>query len=150
MDEIVSIRTATAADAEAIGKLTREAYAKWVQVIGRGPLPMTIDYAEAIKRHRFDLLHIDGELAGLVETRPQGERLMIENIAVRPAFQGRGVGTRLLQLAEALATEAGLIGTRLYTNQRFSENLSLYAARGYRVEREEKLNGGVAVHMTKG
>ena len=33
--------------------------------------------------------------------------------------------------------------------QLFAANLRLYEALGYHVEREEELNGGVAVHMSK-
>ena len=44
---------------------------------------------------------------------------------------------------------SGLKATRLYTNALFTENLRLYARLGYRVEREEALNGGVAVHRVK-
>jgi GNAT superfamily N-acetyltransferase len=79
--------------------------------------------------------------------RPQPRPVV--NVAVRPAFQGRGFGVRLLKLAEDLAAASGLMGTRLYTNKLFTENLRLYAALGYLVEREEALNGGVAVHMSK-
>jgi len=144
-----SIRRAVEADAAAIAALTREAYAKWVEVIGREPLPMTIDYAKAVKRHRFDLLQVDGQLAALIETVRQDDWLLIENVAVLPAFQGRGYGVRLLRLAEELAASSGLAGTRLYTNGLFAENLRLYASLGYQVEREEALNGGVAVHMAR-
>jgi hypothetical protein len=52
-------------------------------------------------------------------------------------------------LAEDLAVSLGLAGTRLYTNKLFVANIRHYAALGYRVEREEELNGGVAVHMMK-
>lgn len=145
----IGIRQATAADAAAIGALTREAYAKWVAVIGREPLPMTVDYAQAVTAHRFDLLEADGRLAALIETTPQGEMLLIVNVAVRPDLQGRGYGVRLLKLAEALAAEAGFGATRLYTHALFAENLRLYASLGYVVEREETLSGGVAVHMVK-
>ncbi len=148
MDE-VSLRLGGAADADAIRGLTREAYAKWVPLIGREPLPMRIDYAEAVKIHRFDLLEVGGRLAALIETVRDGDQLLIENVAVAPAFQGRGFGVRLLKLAEQQAAEAGLVGTRLYTKKLFAENISLYAALGYQVEREEALNGGVAVHMRK-
>lgn len=149
MDEAVSLRVADVADAGEIGALTREAYAKWVSVIGREPLPMTVDYAVAMASHRFDLLHVGGRLAALIETVPDGDRLLIVNVAVRPDFQGRGFGARLLRLAEDLAGQAGLAGMRLYTNKLFAENIRLYASRGYRVDREEPLNGGVAVHMSK-
>jgi ribosomal protein S18 acetylase RimI-like enzyme len=149
MDEMVSLRRARADDAEAIGVLTREAYAKWVPLIGREPLPMTVDYAQALNAHRFDLLHVGDELAALVETAPDGDRLLVVNVAVRPAYQGRGLGVRLMRLAEDLAADAGLTGVRLYTNQRFEANIALYASLGYRIDREEALNGGVAVHMSK-
>jgi ribosomal protein S18 acetylase RimI-like enzyme len=149
MSGITSIRRGVQADADAIAALTREAYAKWVELIGREPLPMTVDYAEAVKSHRFDLLFAGTDFAALIETVPQGGWLMIENVAVRPAFQRRGYGVRLLRLAETLSVESGLRGTRLYTNQRFTANLGLYASLGYRVEREAPHNGGVTVHMAK-
>jgi ribosomal protein S18 acetylase RimI-like enzyme len=150
-DQAVTLRTARETDAQAIRALTREAYAKWVAVIGREPLPMTADYVAALGRHRFDLLYAGAALAALVETTPQGDALLIVNLAVRPAHQGRGFGVRLLKHAEALARAAGLAGVRLYTNQRFTANIRLYAAQGYVVEREEPLgDGGVVVHMVKG
>lgn len=145
----VMIRTAQLDDAPAIAALTREAYAKWVALIGREPLPMTVDYAQAVREHRFDLLHEGPELAALIETIAEPEVLLVVNVAVAPRFQGRGYGVRLMALAEDLARAQGLARTRLYTNQLFAENIALYASLGYRVDREEPLNGGVAVHMSK-
>jgi N-acetylglutamate synthase-like GNAT family acetyltransferase len=149
MVDAVTLRKASDADADAIRTLTREAYSKWIAVIGREPLPMTVDYAAAIKKHRFDLLYADGCLAAVIETVPKGDFLLIENVAVAPSLQGRGFGKRLLKHAEDLAASSGLKGTRLYTNKLFSANLCLYEALGYQTEREEELNGGVAVHMSK-
>jgi ribosomal protein S18 acetylase RimI-like enzyme len=149
MVDAVTLRTARESDADAIRTLTREAYSKWVAVTGREPLPMRVDYADAIKKHRFDLLYADSCLAALIETVPEGDFLLIENVAVAPTVQGRGFGRRLMQHAEELAASSGLKGTRLYTNKLFSANLRLYEALGYQVEREEELNGGVAVHMSK-
>lgn len=144
-----TLRLACPADAPAIAALTRAAYAKWVPLIGREPLPMTVDYQKAVAAHRFDLLEEADRLAALIETTPQDDWLLIVNVAVDPAFQKKGHGVRLLAHAEDLAADAGLAGTRLYTNQRFAENIALYAALGYSVEREEALNGGLAVHMVK-
>ena len=145
----ITLRTATVADADAVRDLTREAYAKWVPLIGREPMPMTVDYGRAVVEHRFDLLLVGGELAALIETAPEDGQLLIVNVAVRPAFQGRGFGVRLLKLAEAHAALTGLSGTRLYTNKLFDENLRLYAWLGYAVEREDETPVGVRVHMVK-
>ena len=150
MIEPLSLRRAVAADAKAVRALTRMAYAKWVPVTGREPLPMRVDYAEAVKTHRFDLLYADGHLAALIETVPDGEAMLIVNVAVATDMQGRGFGTLLLKPAEELAASGGLLKrTRLYTNKLFTENIRLYEARGYRFDREEPLNSGVSVHMSK-
>jgi ribosomal protein S18 acetylase RimI-like enzyme len=147
--DAVTLRIAREPDVEAIRTLTREAYAKWVAVTGREPLPMRVDYAEAIKAHRFDLLYVGDVLAALIETVPDGEYLLIENVAVAPEMQGRGHGKRLMQHADALAAASGMKATRLYTNKLFAANIRLYEALGYRVDREEELNGGTAVHLSK-
>jgi ribosomal protein S18 acetylase RimI-like enzyme len=149
MSETLKLRRATPADAGAVRALTRQAYAKWVPLIGREPKPMQADYDRAVREHRVDLAYRDGALAGLVETIEQPDHLLIENVAVSPAFQGRGIGRMLLAHAEQLATALGHREVRLYTNQRFAENVTLYLRLGYRIEREEQLEHGVAVHMTK-
>ena len=144
-----TISMATMGDVDTIASLTRAAYEKWVPLIGRAPLPMKVDYAVTLKLHRFDLL-VDGErVIGLIETVPQHCDLLVVNVAIEPASQGRGFGRRLMAHAEALASASDLDGIRLYTNSRFAENIRLYTLLGYKVEREEALNGGVAVHMRK-
>lgn len=144
-----ALRRAGPADAPAVRALTREAYAKWIAVIGREPLPMQVDYDEAVLKHRFDLLYEDDTLAALIETSAEPDHLLIVNVAVAPAFQGRGLGRRLLAHAEQLALNAGFAEIRLYTNKLFVGNIRLYLGLGYRVCREEPLNGGVTVHMSK-
>ena len=149
MSEALEMRQAVAADAAAIRALTREAYAKWVPLIGREPKPMTADYAQALRNHRFDLLHLDGRLVALIETIAGVDHLLIENVAVSPDCQGRGLGRRLMAHAERLAAAQGHAEIRLYTNQRFAENVEFYRRLGYRVDREEAFSGGIVVHMSK-
>jgi GNAT superfamily N-acetyltransferase len=149
VDGAIEFRRGRPEDTARIRELTRAAYAKWVPLIGREPKPMTADYDAAIRAHRFDLLWLDGVLAALVETVDEGDQLLIENVAVLPARQGRGLGRRLMAHAEAIAADLGYDRVRLYTNERFEENLRLYARLGYVVDRREDLGMGVAVHMSK-
>ena len=144
------LRRAALGDAAAVRALTRDAYAKWVPLINREPLPMTADYDRAVSEHLIDLWEEGGELLALIETIPAEDHLLIENVAVRPDQQGRGIGDRLMRHAEALARSLGLDEVRLYTNAAFAENLAFYARRGYREYRRATVAAGsVAVHMKK-
>lgn len=149
MSGAVSLVTAGPEDADAIRSLTRAAYARWVPLIGREPKPMLADYAAAVAAHRIDLLYATGTLVALIEMIPGDDHLLIENVAVSPAYQGQGYGRRLLDHAEDLAVALGYKVVRLYTNRRFGPNVEIYRARGYRIDREEPVSGGVAVYMSK-
>ncbi|MBX9873527.1 MAG: GNAT family N-acetyltransferase [Beijerinckiaceae bacterium] len=149
MKERPELRQAAASDAAAVRALVRAAYAKWVPLIGREPRPMAADYETAVVRHRVDLAYLDGTLAALIETIPQPDHLLVENVAVAPAHQGQGLGRFLMAHAERLAAAQGFGEIRLYTNQRFAENVRLYCALGYRIDREEESALGVTVYMSK-
>src|SRR4051794_24083398 len=92
----IELRRAGPADAEAIAALTRDAYAKWIPVIGRAPKPMSADYDVAVREHLIDLLYAEGILVALIECIRQPDHLLIENLAVAPSAQGRGHGKRLM------------------------------------------------------
>ena len=145
-----TVRRANAADAVTVRELTRAAYAKWVPILGREPRPMTADYDAALREHLIDLLHVGGEAVALIEMAPKPDHLLIVNVAVVPAQQGRGHGRALMAHAEEVARSLNLPEVRLYTNALFAENLRLYSRLGYRVDREEQHpQFGVAVHMSK-
>ena len=145
----VEIRPASLEDAARIRDLTRAAYAKWVALIGREPLPMQADYQRAVAEHTIDLLIEGGALAGLIETILRPDHLWIENVAVAPEQQGRGYGRMLVAHVETRAAESGPGEIRLMTNAAFAANLRLYAKLGYAIDRTEPFRGGTAVHMTK-
>lgn len=142
-------RRATPEDADAIRDLVHAAYAKWVDLIHREPLPMRTDYRQAVTAHQIDLLYDDNDLVALIEMIPAVDHLLIENVAVRPSAQGAGYGRLLMRHADLLAQSMGLPGVRLYTNALFTENIRFYRRLGYRVDREEPFLGGAVVHMSK-
>jgi GNAT superfamily N-acetyltransferase len=144
-----ALRRATSADAAAIRAVTRAAYARWVPLIGREPLPMRVDYEAAVLEHRFDLFQRGPAILALIETALREDHLWIENVAVHPDHQGHGLGRRLLAHAETLAQEAGRAELRLLTNAAFASNVSLYERSGYAVTAREAFMGGVTVFMAK-
>lgn len=145
----LAIRRAAPHEASAIRNLVRAAYAKWVPVIGREPLPMQANYDRALREHWIDLLCLDGRLLGLIETLLHPDHLWIENVAVDPAEQGSGLGRRLLAHAEVTAAAAGRAELRLLTNAAFAANVALYERVGYRIDRQEPFQGGTTVYMSK-
>ena len=149
MDETLTFRRATAADAAAVRALTREAYAKWVPVVGREPKPMTADFDAAIHDHRVDLLCEGERVVALIETIAESDALLIENVAVSPACQGRGLGRRLMAHGERVAAAMGYGEIRLYANARFAENVAFYQRLGYAITREAPYLGGRVAHMSK-
>jgi ribosomal protein S18 acetylase RimI-like enzyme len=145
----VSIRRAKASDADRVRTLTRSSYAKWIPVIGREPLPMVADYERAVRDHIVDLMFVGTELAGLVETVNEGDHLLIENVAIAPAFQRKGYGSLLVAHAEQVARSLQLPELRLYTNAQFAGNVDFYRRHGFAVDREEPFKGGITVYMSK-
>jgi GNAT superfamily N-acetyltransferase len=127
----------------------RAAYAKWVPVIGREPLPMRADYDKAVAEHPFDVAVEDDRIVGMIETMLEDDHLWIENVCVAPQAQGRGIGRLLLERAERKALEAGRFELRLLTNGAFEANVLLYKRHGYSVDREEPFMGGMTVYMSK-
>ena len=145
----IELRPAEAHEAEAIRSVVRAAYSKWISVIGREPLPMRADYQKALHEHQFDVVVENGQIVGLIETERRGDHVWIENVAVVPHAQGRGLGRRLLAHAERKATDAGCLELRLLTNGAFDANVSLYGSLGYIVDRQEDFMNGTTVYMSK-
>jgi GNAT superfamily N-acetyltransferase len=151
------LRRAVAADAAAVTRLVRDAYQGYEVRIGRTPIPMLTDQAVAIREHEVWVLAgpadaegaEPGSLAGVLELVPLGDHLLVESVAVAPQHQGRGFGSRLLGLIEQRADELGVPEIRLYTNERFVENLAMYAGRGYRETHRTPLGRTSLVHLTK-
>jgi N-acetylglutamate synthase-like GNAT family acetyltransferase len=144
------MRRATRADAAAVRDLTRAAYAKWIPLIGREPKPMTANYERGVVDHIIDLYEENNLPVALIEVIPQASFLLIENIAVHPNQQGKGLGDLLLNHAETIARSLHLNELQLYTNAAFISNIEFYARRGFEEFRREPFPaGGVTVHMKK-
>ena len=116
---------------DALRRIAAAAYQPYVDRIGRAPAPMTADYARAVRGGLVWVAIEDGRVAGFVVLVAEPGYLLLENVAVLPAAQSRGIGSRLLGLAEGQARRLGLSEVRLYTNEAVTENLAYYPRRGY-------------------
>jgi len=128
---MITIRPAAGPDADTVRLITAEAYRHYVPRIGREPAPMLTDYAGAVRAGQAWVAEDDGQAVGIMVVELRPDHLLVENIAVRPAAQGRGVGRQLLARAEELAVELGHNEVRLYTHETMTENIAYYPRRGY-------------------
>ena len=136
-----SVRPAEPEEAAAVGDLVRASYSKYVERIGREPAPMLEDYAALVRAGEVWVLANGEEVLGVLVMRPAEDHLFVDNVAVAPGHQGRGLGRELVAFAVARARRDGLPEVRLYTNEKMHENLDIYARLGFD-ETGRGLDGG--------
>jgi GNAT superfamily N-acetyltransferase len=124
-----------------------DAYEPWIEVIGMRPIPMEADYGKLIEARR---VHVTDDLDGLIVLVPQDDGvLFVDNVAVRPDSQGKGIGRRLLAYAEEEARRLGLLALSLFTNVKMASNIALYTSLGYVETNRIGIEGRSAVVMRK-
>jgi|tagenome__1003787_1003787.scaffolds.fasta_scaffold19970958_1 N-acetylglutamate synthase-like GNAT family acetyltransferase len=146
---MVITRRAAAADAGPVQALIAEAFGIYRPRLGRDPAPMAADYPALINSGRVWVAVQDDEILGVVVLQPEAEHLYLDTIAVRTDAQGRGVGARLMALAEAEAARHDLPAVVLCTNEVMTENLAYYPRRGYRLTHREEQHGFRRVFFRK-
>ena len=142
------IRRAQEADLGAVSVIVAAAYGRYVPLIGR-PAPMLDDYTALIAARHVHVLEENGVVRGLLVLIPETNVMLLDNVAVSPDAQGRGLGRMLLAFAEQAARDAGYARIRLYTNEAMTENIGLYSRTGY-IETHRAVEKGLRrVHMSK-
>ena len=126
-----NIRPATAGDVAAITQIVDDAYRHYIPRMGRTPAPMLDDYAARVSEDVVWVIEGGNTVRGVSVLLPKPDHLLLENIAVDPAYHGTGLGRRLLVFAEAEAMRQGYRELRLYTHETMIENQRLYAGIGY-------------------
>ncbi len=139
------IRPAGPSDLPAIRALTGSAYARYRDRMNAVPAPVRNDYEAEAAAGQIWVLSLDDsvpaqnapageppDIAGVIVLIETGGSLLIENVAVNPAAQGRGLGRRLMEFAEQQAQARGIGRMTLYTHEVMTENLAIYARLGYR------------------
>ena len=134
------IRLANIGDIPAITCCAEQAYEKYVGRIGKKPMPMVQNFGKAVAEGIVWVIEADNAFAGyLIAYEKTPGSLHVENVAVSPEHQGKGLGKRLLAFAEDLAHMRGLPQIDLYTNEKMTENLSVYPRLGFiEVDRREE------------
>jgi GNAT superfamily N-acetyltransferase len=143
------IRKARANEAGAVRDVVLSAYERYVALIGTAPAPMLDDYAARIAADQVWVLQDAGGIGGVLVLEDGPDCFLLDNIAVRPDRQGQGFGRLLLDFAEAEAARCGWNIITLYTNALMTENITIYAARGYVEQKRRTEKGFDRIYMEK-
>jgi ribosomal protein S18 acetylase RimI-like enzyme len=144
------IRRAGPEDLAAVEAIVAAAYGKYVKRIGKPPGPMLDDYGALIAANAVSLwTEPDGTIAALIVVLAKPDHLLLDNIAVRPDCQGRGIGRDLIAFAKRETRRLGHAELRLYTHATMTENIALYARLGFIETSRGRDAGYDRVFMTK-
>lgn len=144
-----TLRPARPSDLAQVEAVVTGAYTPFIARIGRKPGPMLDDYAGLIAAGHVHVIDRDGAVQAILVLIPEGDTLLLDNVAVRPGQQGRGLGRILMEFAERTALAMGCDSIRLYTNVLMTENIAIYIARGYHETHRAEEKGLHRVYMRK-
>lgn len=146
------LRRGAPEDLAALVALQEAAYAANAKISGRRPYPLTWDYEKVLADWECWLLDASdrpGALDGAILLQAFHDHLCLESIAVHPDAQAKKLGRRLLEVTEARARERGFTHLRLITNGKLSRNVDWYLAKGFMIDRIERLEDREIAHFVK-
>lgn len=141
------LRRATEADLPAIKAIIDAAYGKYLTRMDKPPAPMFRDYGPSVQDGTTWVA--GSPVTAVLTLYPRHDHLLIENIAVAPGAQGRGLGRALMDFAEQEATRRGLARMALVTHEAMTENQAIYARLGYTEVERRAEDGYRRIYMEK-
>lgn len=143
------IRAAQPFDAQAMKKCVEAAYRHYIARMGKPPGPMLDDYAKVIDQHGAAVAEQDGKIVAVLVLINTYSGMLLDNFAVHPAQQGKGLGRRLIQFAESETRNQGYEQLDLYTHQCMTGNIEMYKAMGYKETERKNVRGYDRVYMQR-
>lgn len=110
---------------------------------------MRDDYKRRIAAGEVWILEEGGEILGLIVLEARPGAALLDNVAVKPAAQGKGHGRTLIAFAEREALRRGFSEIRLYTNVLMVENIALYQRLGFAEIGRVQEKGFERIYMAK-
>ena len=141
------LRRATAADLPAIKAIIGAAYAKYLTRMDKRPAPMFRDYGPSVEDGTTWVA--GSPVMAVLTLYPREDHLLVENIAIHPDAQGRGLGRALLGFAEQEAARRGFTRMALVTHEAMTENQAIYGRLGYTEVDRRAEDGYRRIYMEK-
>jgi GNAT superfamily N-acetyltransferase len=126
-----TIRVAGEQDAATLARLINQAYEVEAFFVD-GERTTTAEVAALLRSGRFFVLDCSGGHAAAVYIKTEGDKAQIQMLSVSPQLQGRGLGTRLVAVAEAFSAAVGCRSMGLQIVNLRDELGTWYRRLGYR------------------
>jgi ribosomal protein S18 acetylase RimI-like enzyme len=143
----LSLRPATTADLPAIRTLIDAAYTRYLTRMDKPPAPMLRDYGPSVQAGTTWVA--GSPLIAVLTLYPREDHLYVENVAIHPDAQGRGLGRALMGFAEQEAARRGLSRMALVTHEVMTENQVIYSRLGYTEVDRRSEDGYRRIYMEK-
>lgn len=139
------INRANQNDIPEILALQKIAYRSQAEIYGDDSVPALGQTLEQItaefEKTIFIKAVVNGKIIGSIRGRLEGDVAHISRVVVHPYFQGKGLGTRLIQQVEQELGDVRVF--EAYTGHQSAQNLHLYGKLGYREVRTEPFTSTV-------
>ncbi len=146
----MKIRKANETDEDGVRTCAEDAYEQYTALIGKKPAPMAADFKRQISDGLVHVvINLQGEIEGFIIFFPRDGYMFLENVAVKVSVAGQGLGKLLIMLCENEARRLGLRAVQLYTNEKMTQNLTIYPHLGYREIGRREEDGFNRVYFEK-
>jgi N-acetylglutamate synthase-like GNAT family acetyltransferase len=143
----MNIRSARETDLEKILSLQKIAYRQEAEIYDDYDIPPLKQSLDELK-NEFDnkiilVAEINNEIIGSVRAEENNKTCFIGRLIVLPAYQNKGIGTRLMKEIENMCGD--IERYELFTGEKSEKNIYLYKKLGYRIFKTEKLSDNVNI-----
>jgi len=106
----VELRQATTADLDLVHHVTEVSMRRYVEETWGvwDPVHQRRQIEQSYRPETHSILLVQGDAAGVLAVQEHPEHLQLEKIYLLPEYQGRGIGTRVVQGIQARAVELRL------------------------------------------
>ncbi len=151
---MVRVRKAEISDAEAIAKITGEAFLQYIKVAGIKDTPALhegIDTViEDIKTKDVYVAHIEDEIVGSVRIHKiSDDTVYLSRFGVSMNHQNLGIGKLLMNYLDAILPQKKIKHIELHTASKATPLMKFYYNRGFYVDDVSKEKGYIRVVLKK-